>query len=101
MYLFKPHVSRGSKNRGFENSIFQRTLKSKSKTIIPKSHSGYLNIVNDKFLEPIWHQMSSFFVAAIPYAGHKILPFESPSDSVVNTFWLTPAWLEKKIQNVL
>lgn len=86
------------KNRGFEKSGFHCTMKCEYKTILQDSHSGYLYIVNDKFLEPIWHQMSRFFVAAIPYAGHKILPFESPSDSVVNTFWLTPAWLEKNTE---
>jgi len=72
------------------------TMKMEYKTILQNRHCGYLDIVNDKFLEPIWHQMSRLFVATVAYAGHKILPFESPSDSVVNTFWLAPAWLEKK-----
>lgn len=39
-------------------------------TIFNRNFSSHLDIVNDKFFEAIWHQMSGFLVAAIANTGH-------------------------------
>ena len=42
----------------------------------------------------VTHAMFGFFVAAITNRRHQILPLESATDSVINTLWLSPVWLQ-------
>ena len=55
--------------------------------------STHLDIINDKLVESVWHDVLGLFVASITDAGHPSLTSESSSHWVVNTFRLTPVWL--------
>ena len=55
--------------------------------------STHLDIIDDKLVEPIWHDVFGLLVASIADTGHPSLTSESSSHRVVNTLRLTPVWL--------
>lgn len=57
------------------------------------ANEEYLEIVDNKLLKAIRHQVSCFTVAAITNTWHQILALEPTSNPVVNTFGFAPAFL--------
>lgn len=48
------------------------------------------NIAHKKLLESVWHHVSGLLVGTISDFGHSNLSLETATDTIVNTFWLTP-----------
>jgi hypothetical protein len=55
------------------------------------------DIVDNEFLESIGEHMSSLCVWSISDVWHQVLSLKATTDTVINTFWLTPAWLQTEI----
>lgn len=54
----------------------------------------YLDVVNEHFAKAVWQHVLGLLGRSITNVWHKNLALEAPSDSVVNTLRLSPAWLQ-------
>lgn len=46
------------------------------------------------FTEACWQHVTCFLTATITNAGHQVLTLETPTYSIVDTFWFTPVALK-------
>lgn len=70
-------------------------------TVLHQQNLQLTNIVDQEFLESRRQNMASTLIGTVANVWHQVLTLETPTDAIVDTFRLTPFWLEEKMRRLM